>query len=198
MSAVNKHLDTLIKVRELLQPLGIEESPVVVETETAKVQVLKVALDELRRVHDHISNAYDQLRIKALGMIAGEVAIVTFILAADDHTEIHASDSAEHVFLGAGVFALATAAFLLISAIASGDWFIPGDMGEIEQIDNGKDNRYDTVEKFLLFLREDYLDANRMCTKIIGQRAKRVNWGLYLLLAGAIILLVLKYGGLRK
>ena len=155
-------------------------------------------MDELRRVHDHISNSYDQLRIKALGMIAGEVAVVTFILAADDHSKIHVSNSAEKVFLAAGIVALLAAATLLITSITSGDWFIPGDMDEIEQINNGVDNRYDTTEKFLLFLRSDYLSGNRDCIKIVSRKAKKVNWGLYLLLAGTIILLVLKYGGPHK
>lgn len=190
----NEALDLALKAKKLLE----SESKDTDCCEPEKIKILRVALDELRRVHDHISNAYDQLRIKALAMIAGEVAIVTFILAADDHTQIHVSDLAERIFLGVGVVALLLAFILLISTITSSDWFIPGDMDEIEQIDNGKDNRYETLEKFLFFLRTDYLDGNRKCIKILAKKGFRLNWGLYFLLAGAIILLVLKYGGLHK
>ncbi len=163
--------------------------------ESVKEKILNIALGELRRVHEHVSNSYDQLRIKALGMIAGEVAIVTFILAANDNSKIKINTVADGIFLGLGIAALLSAAALLISSITSGDWYIPGDMDEIEQIDNGVDNRYDNVEKLLLFLRKDYLEGTRQCIKIVTRRARRVNWGLYMLLSGSIILLVLKYGG---
>jgi len=160
-----------------------------------KNKIITVALEELRRVHDHVSNAYDQLRVKALAMIGGEVAIITFILAADDHSKIVVSDIAEKIFLIAGIVALILAFILLLGAVLSSDWPVPGDMNEIELIDNGIDDRYDTLEKFLKFLRKDYLEGNRECMKILERKGRRANWALYLLLAGAILLIVLKYGG---
>lgn len=167
--------------------------------ESEKDKVLSIALDELRRVHDHVSNAYDQLRLKALAMIAGEVAIITFLLTGDSESKLAIPHSiAGRIFLGAGVAALFGAFVLLLSGILSGIWHLPGDMDEIEQINNGIDNRYDTAEKFLLFLKRDYLDGNRKCITIVSVKAKRVNWGLYLLLAGTIILSVIKYGGQHK
>ncbi|HVW97051.1 MAG TPA: hypothetical protein VHA56_13860 [Mucilaginibacter sp.] len=162
-----------------------------------KIEILLIAIKELRRVHSHISNAYDQLRIKALAMIAGEVAIVSFIFASDganDHFQIPHSP-AGRIFLSIGVAFVSLAFGLLVTSITSGLWPVPGDMDEIEQIDNGIDNRYDSIEKFLKFLRKDYLEANRLCMKIVATKAKRVNWGLYLLLAGVIILMVIKLGG---
>ncbi|HSX28983.1 MAG TPA: hypothetical protein VLE73_00325 [Candidatus Saccharimonadales bacterium] len=166
--------------------------------ESEKSKTLRIALDELRRVHEHVSKAYDQLRTKALAMIAGEVAIITFLFSGDKDTRIGMpEDIASRLFLFAGLLALAAAFCLLIRSIASDGWYIPGDMDEIEQIDNGKDNRYDTSEKFLLFLKKDYLESTRDCIKILNRKGKWVNWGLYLLLGGIIILVVIKYGGIH-
>jgi len=147
-------------------------------------------------VHDKISNAHDQLRNKALAMIAGEIAIVTFLFSGGSDSSIKIPDEASGIiFLFIGVFSLILSFGLLLSSVKSGIWHVPGDMEEIEQIDNGIDHRYGTLEKFLKFLRKDYLSGNRACMSIIAAKSKRVNWGLYLLLSGVIILIVLKYGG---
>lgn len=170
------------------------------EDKEQKVIVLRIALDELRRVHDHISNIYDQLRVRILALLAGQVAIVTFLFSGNKETRINIpADDAGRIFLSIGAASMILAFTLFVYLIASTrGWPIPGDMDEIEQIDNGLDNRYDTEEKFLLFLRKDYLNGNRECMKILSRKAIKFNLALYLLLAGAIILLIIKYGGMHK
>jgi hypothetical protein len=49
-----------------------------------KIAVLRAALRDIRRMYDHISNTYDQLRLKSIGLIAGEIALVAFIFAANN------------------------------------------------------------------------------------------------------------------
>lgn len=163
--------------------------------DSQSVKVLKIALEELRRVHDHITNSYDQLRTKALTMIAGEVAIVAFLFSDQNAKLIMPHDLAGIIFFLTALSGLLSAFLLLIRSIAPGTWYVPGDMEEIEQINNGSDNRYETDEKFLLFLRKDYLESSYKCIQIINRRANWVNWGLYILLASVIILIALKYGG---
>ena len=46
-------------------------------------ELLVLAVDELRRLHDSITQSFDNLRGKALALLAGEVAIVTFLFSAD-------------------------------------------------------------------------------------------------------------------
>jgi hypothetical protein len=128
-------------------------------------------------------------------MIAGEVAIVAFLFSDQNAKLARPHDLAGQIFFLAGFLGLWAAFILLIRSIVSGAWYLPGDMDEIEQLYNGNDNRYDTEEKLLFFLRKDYLDGNRECIKIINQRASWVNWGLYMLLGSVIILIALKYGG---
>jgi hypothetical protein len=168
------------------------------DTETEVI--LQVALDELRIVHEKISNVYDQLRIRILALLAGQVAIVTFLFSGDKDERIHLPlETSGKIFLAIGILCMILAFILFVYLIASTrDWPIPGDMNEIEQINNGNDNRYDSLEKFLLFLRKDYLEGNRECIKTIAKKATKFNLALYLLLAGVIILLVIKYGGMHK
>jgi len=50
--------------------------------------ILNMSMRELRHVYDHICNIFDQLRVKALTLIAGEVAIVSFIFGTKDKLQI--------------------------------------------------------------------------------------------------------------
>lgn len=191
-------LDALFKIKELLSNLSSHEN-IRVEVESEKVKVLRIALDELRRVHEHVSNAYDGLRTRVLAMLAGQVAIVTFLFSGTDSSRIGIPpDTAGRIFLTIGIVALISsfALFVYLTASSKG-WPVPGDINEIEEIDNGNDCRYDTVEKFLLFLRKDYLQSTRECINILEKKAIRFNIALYLLLVSVIILLAIKYGGLH-
>src|SRR5581483_10491751 len=96
-------------------------------TDTEKIKILKISLDELRRFYDHVSNIYDQLRLKALALIAGELGIVGFIFS-DASTRHIPRQVDTQLFYFAGIIFLALAFGSLLWTISSFSWQIPHDL----------------------------------------------------------------------
>ncbi len=154
-------------------------------------KVLLGSIDELRRVYDHITNIYDQLRVKALALIAGEVAIVTFIFVGDPSRYVPEGVD-RLIFFYAGIIALLAAFGLLLWVISSVEWSIP------HGIESSKTqlSKHKSYLSFLKYLHDDYTQVVSHCNKIVSNKCKKFNWVVYLLSAGVIILLVVtKFGG---
>lgn len=155
-----------------------------------KVKILKVSLDELRRFFDHVSNIYDQLRVKALALIAGEVATATFIFSADNTRHIPA-ESGMKIFYFSGIVILGAAFGILLWIVASFTWKIPHDLDDSNKLYK----KYNSELEFLEYLHDDFIGAIQHCLPAVDKKARKFNWAIYLLAAGIIMLLVIKYGG---
>lgn len=163
--------------------------PVATPTEPEKVKILHLSIDESRRTYDHIANTYDQLRAKALAIIAGEIAIVAFIFTGD-------SLKIPHVYYGLIFFFVAIVFMLaafggLLWTLAALQWRIPSDLAQTSKLLTS----YDTELEFLEYLNDDYSAVAQYCAQCVDKKSKMFDKALYFLEAGAIILLVLKFGG---
>lgn len=167
--------------------------PFIEPKDEEKVKILKASLIELRRFYDHVSNIYDQLRIKALALIAGEVAIATFIFAKDEARHIP-HNPALIIFYFTGIIFLALAFALLLWTIASFSWQIPHDLEDSTTLFNKHENEL----SFLKYMHDDYINAINKCLPKVDSKARKFNWTIYLLAAGVIMLLVIKYGGFTQ
>jgi hypothetical protein len=153
-----------------------------------RIQILKIAIGEMRSTFNHVSNIYDQLRIKALGVLAGEVALITFMFSGDG---VAIPDVAYgRIFFFTGVFFLGAAFGLLLWTLSPLEWKMPYDEFSSEAL-----KKYKTEEEFLEYLNDDHIVATQHCLKYVSLKARRFTWTLYLLSAGAIILMVIKFGG---
>lgn len=158
--------------------------------DTQKTKILQASIDELRRFYDHVSNIYDQLRLKALALIAGEVAIASFIFSSPNTNHIP-SGSALRIFYFSGLILMGLAFALLLWTISSFDWKIPHDL-----YDSGSlYKKFEDEKAFLEYLHDDFIVAINHCLPAVNRKTKRFNWTIYLLAVGVIILLVIKYGG---
>jgi len=147
----------------------------------------RLAINELREFYIAVSNSYDQLRIKALAMIAGEVAIITFIFSG--------KFPLPKVVYGIVFFSIA---LLLISIsflsflwiISPVRWEHPTDVDALRKVDKNFKNR----ETFLEQLVQDHHNAIDICSRILTRKAKAFVWAIYLLSIGIFILLMIKFG----
>lgn len=155
-------------------------------------QIIELSLAEQRSTYNIVSNIYDQLRIKALALIAGEVAIVTFLFTNWDFWKL-VSGGDRLVFLFAGIFLLGAAFALFLWIISTVQWVMPHD-GRTAK-DWEKDKNYPTYYSFLQYLHDDYISANNHCEKIVSNKCKKFNWSIFLLAGGVIIIMVIKFGG---
>ncbi|HMH70617.1 MAG TPA: hypothetical protein VK502_04405 [Candidatus Saccharimonadales bacterium] len=159
-----------------------------VTSDDEKAKIVNINLTEMRRTFDHISNIYDQMRLKALGFIAGEIAIVTFLFSAS--VKFPDVLYGQIIFLTA-VIMLCVAFGLLMWTISTVGWRIPCDFeGHKKTI-----RKYPSELALLECIHDDYIGAINDANTVVTKRARRFNWTIYLLSAGVIIILLVKYGG---
>ncbi len=151
-------------------------------------KILRTAIEELRRVCEHVSNIYDQLRIKALTVMAGEVAIVSFMFAGEGVPIPEAAYG--RIFYFAGVLLLSGAFLALLWTVSPLEWKIAYDLYSSDEL-----KKFNTEVEFLEYLNNDHRTAVTHCMPLVGKRAKRFTWTIYALSLGVIILIVIKYGG---
>jgi hypothetical protein len=152
-------------------------------------KLLRIAIDELRHLYDHVSNIYDQVRIKALAVLAGEIALVAFIFSGDSLAM--PSTPYGMIFFFIGILLLLGAfgfAFWTISAV---DWLIPGDPAKLKNL-----NQYTDESALLAATRDEYTQAIEHCLPLVNKKTRKFNWCINTLVAGGIILLVIKFGGI--
>lgn len=155
-------------------------------------KILQASIAEHRSNYGHISNIYDQLRIKALALIAGEVAIVTFLFTNWNFRELlHDSDRIFFFFTGVGLLGLAFT--ILLWVISTVEWKVPHNISNAKTLLG--DKNHNTEESFLEYLNDDYATVNNFCNTLVSRKCRRFNWTLYLLAAGVIIVMVIKFGG---
>jgi hypothetical protein len=158
-------------------------------------ELLTLSVGELRRLYDHVSTSFDNLRTKGLALLAGEVAIVTFLFSADgSHKALLAHQTPVYgiIFYGVGIFLLALAFLALLYVIASVPWKHPPDHQDVVNL---TDRFNDSPIKFLEYLQREYLACISHCAGLLTVKAKRFMWAVYSLSLGIFIVLMLKYGG---
>jgi hypothetical protein len=157
-----------------------------------KLEIIKASIKEQKRIYDHTSNIYDQLRIKALALIAGEVAIVTFLFS-DWNIKKVIHDADRQFFFFAGIVLLGLAFAFLLWIISTVAWKIPHNLNKANQLMSDKNNN--TEQSFLEYLHDDYTTVNAHIMPLVDHKCQRFNWTIFLLAAGVIIEMVIKFGG---
>lgn len=153
-----------------------------------KEATILIVLDDLRRLFDHVATNYSNLKSRVLGLIAGEVAIVSFIFSG---TGIHPSKftSTEKIFFGAGIALLTLSFGLLLWIIATAYWEIPLDIKASRELYK----RFDSKIDYLEHIKEDYENCSEYSLKKMGTRSTVYNRVLIILSVGILILLVIKF-----
>lgn len=152
-----------------------------------RIEILRAAVDELRRLYDRLSNIYDGLKVKVLALIAGEVAIISFIFSGQS-VKIP-EEPYGVIFFATGLAAMAVAFGLLLWVISTADWLVPHDTKESRLLHK----RYKTEEEFLEYLKDDYESCIDHCAGKIKKRSAVFNKTVLVLSSGVTILLVLKF-----
>lgn len=153
-----------------------------------KKVTIKLVIDDLRRLFDEISRNYTSLKSRALGVLAGEVALVTFLFSGEDIALKYLTD-AEKVFFAFGTIALLTSFGLLLWIVSTRQWMVPLDLKESRKLYA----RYDSELDWLEDIKEDYENCTGYILDVVKKRSAAFNKTLIILSCGIIIMLVLKY-----
>jgi hypothetical protein len=157
-------------------------------TPAAKEKILQTSVDELRRKYDELNSTYDQLRIKALAFITGEIAVVTFLFATGINIP-HIIYGIVFFLFGSGCIAISF--ILLLLSLRSVSWSLPIHPKVLEEHDYGT---FPTKVDFLEYICKCYSTSLEKNHPKVEERAKMFDKALMLLFVGVIILLVIKFG----
>lgn len=154
--------------------------------------VLRTAVEELRRAYDAITRSFEQLRTKALALLAGEVGISSFIFSSGQPQRgiVHGDVPIYGIALfgiGIALLFLSALSFLYVSSTAQ--WVHPPDDEDLTNLEKN----FPTSSDYLERIKTEYMAAIEHCISKITPRAKRFMNGVYMLAVGIAILLLLKY-----
>ena len=151
-------------------------------------EVLEIAIEEQRRVYDLLFSYWNQLRVKIFTFLGGGLTAMTFLYAntqSQDQLFIPGETYGKILYfaaLGFAVFGL-VALFLAIKPI---HWEFPTERHDLESL------RHPTKHAYLQYVKDRYLTCYDMNVKGYDYKQRLFNLGLYPLIFGVIILIVLK------
>lgn len=153
----------------------------------------QLGIDELRRLHDAIGVSFEGVRSKSLALLAGEVAMVTFLFSSEaSHALAKPFIVYAMVFYGVGVLLLVIAFILLLSIITPVQWHHPPETTDLEDMD---DRFNGSPENFNVYLKNEYIKSIRKCAPKLEVKSRRFIWATFLLAIGIFVVALLKFGG---
>jgi hypothetical protein len=151
-----------------------------------------LGVEELRRLHDAIGSSFEGLRTKALGLLAGEVAMITFLFSADTGKPLAKPVIISTITMyGVGIALLGIAFVLLLTIITPVQWHHPPETVDLEDMD---DRFHGSPERFAVYLKKEYVKSIRICAPILAVKSKRFIWAVFILSIGIFVVALLKFG----
>jgi len=157
-------------------------------TPTQQEKILQTSVDELRRKYDELCSNYDQLRIKILAFITGELALITLVFATGIELP-HIIYGIVLFLFGAGCIVISFIILLLLLKTIT--WYFPIHPSTLENQDY---RSFPTQVAFLEHICKCYSSSLDKNTDTYKNKAGMFDKSLMLVFVGVIILVVIKYG----
>jgi len=156
--------------------------------------ILLNCVHELRRLYDHVTRSFEQLRNKSLALLVGEVAIVTFLFSDNLPNKLlhHSQPSYGVVIFGLGTALLIFSFVTYLAVISTITWVFPTEEYDMK---NPTDRFKGDHLEFLKYLHAEYMTKIPVCIAKSKQRSDWFMMGTYALSAGIFFITLVKYGG---
>lgn len=151
-------------------------------------EVLMLAIDEQRRVYDMLATLWAQLRVKCFTFLGGGLTALTFLYASTNNKDqlfIPNETYGQILYfaaLGVTIFGLVS----LFLAIKPSHWEFPTEKHDLLKL------HYATQRSYLEYTKDRYITCYDVNSKAYEYKQRLFNLGLYPLIFGVIILIVLK------
>ncbi|MGC1176768.1 MAG: hypothetical protein WA843_01750, partial [Candidatus Saccharimonadales bacterium] len=164
-------------------------SPIKPKNDTEATLILEAALDEMKAKYTAVCSDYAHLGTKIFTLLATELVIITFLFASNKAFSLNVLYGV--IFFGIGIACIILSLGVLFWSVSSNAWASPGEIKELSLL------RYSTYIDYLTDIKDDYLDAYQFCRVSYNKRRIAFDRSIILFVFGAIILMVIKYGGLK-
>ncbi len=148
-------------------------------------------VDDLRYLHRSVIDALDSMRRRALALLGGDIAIVTFLFGTGTYKLTTNTPPLYGILLLiVGIILLLTSSFLTLWILQPISITTPPDTKDTRNLGERFD---DNEAKYLRYMKSEYEDAADALIISVGRRSKMLVWATKLLAIGVIIMVVLKY-----
>lgn len=153
------------------------------------VEVLRIAIDEQRRVYDEISNSKHAVAVKTITLAGAGLALLTYLYA-DGNLFIPDEQYGKIFYFVGALLTLSAISMLLFATKPLGKWMVPTENTRLKELAE-RDER-----KYLEYVSKSYTDCFDHNLKHYHHKQRLMNYAFYPLVFGAIILVVIKiFGG---
>lgn len=164
---------------------------------SASVDVLRIAVSELKHSYDELSKHSSEIKIKILTFIGAGIALVTYLYGSnqpDNATALQIlffpKELYGQMFYAAGSILFFGALMRLVfGAHPKGDWEVPTEISKLKNLSE------DDEIKYLEYVKKRYIKSYKNNVNLYESRVKVLAQAFYPFLFGAIILLAIKLLG---
>jgi len=159
-----------------------------------ELELYKQVNGELRRLYDYIVKSFEHVRNKALALLVGEVAIVTFLFSGNGFSGVlkHAQPPYGIIVYALGIALLVYAFAMFLAVIATIVWRFPTEEYDMK---NPTAKFNDSPLEFQKYLHAEYMSKIPSCIGQVAQRSGRFMQGTYTLSVGIALIILVRYGG---
>lgn len=157
-----------------------------------ELQLYKDVNEEMRRFYDYIVRSFEHIKNKALALLVGEVAIVTFLFQdfefkIDNETPIYGP-----VVLSLGIALLVFAYIMFLTVISKIQWQFPTEEHDMK---NPTERFKSSPLEYQKYQHSEYMKKAVYCSSKASYRAVKFMHGIYALSVGVFLVILVKYGG---
>jgi hypothetical protein len=154
----------------------------------AKKQLLTLAISELQRVNDNLNHNYDQARVKVLTFLGAGLATLTYLYGSGDL--FIPKEQYGIIFYCSGLGLTIAGLIVLFIALLPVTWYYATETSTLRKL------KFSNEEDMLEYVKEEYIITIEANSKSYEKKQKMLTVGSYMLIIGAIILVILsKFGG---
>lgn len=167
---------------------------VIEDKESQEKELFAECNTELRRLYDYVAHSFEHVRNKALALLVGEVAVVTFLFSGGGFNGILANSQPAYgtVIYGLGIALLIYAFVMYFSVVSTIQWPFPTEEPDMK---NPSAKFKNNPLEFQKYLHAEYMSKVPQCIVKVRQRSLWFMRGTYALAVGVFLIILVRYGG---
>lgn len=158
-------------------------------------ELLQICVNELNELYESIEQSMEHVRTKGLALLAGEIALATFLFAPKGTNQGFFTNNVPvygFVIFGLGIFLLFLSAGIFLYVLSKVRWVRPPDEKDIANLNK----RFNSSPyEFLEYMKDGYTSAINHCGEKVTKRANALMVGIYSFSFGIALVILVKYCG---
>lgn len=150
----------------------------------AKIQTLKLNIEEQRRKYDEVCGNYASIKNRILTFLAGSLAFLAYLYGSGEL--FVPQETYGQIFYWLGFLLYIIAIIILFMAVQPVVWHLPTDTVNVDKL------KVNTEEEYLEYVQNEYIECININKQYNEQKYRLLDMALKLLIIGGIVLVIIK------